>query len=246
MEQATAYKFSKGIRRAKNRYVTLAILLPVILVAFLFLSPTTRDKSFAFKAGIGLFSFISIGLIFNFTSSKTLRQLSELSVYIFPDRFERVDSKQREVFFWKDVLHAETVEYPNGEIVLMKLTFANKKVVTLFGFEDMGAATKEIAQYIPNKDLILQKKAKINWDNPIIMILSSILTLAIILAVQEIGEVAYRFFNVLFFSAIGLYSLIARPISRAQGKGWERFETVIGIFLIVGSAYLLALELFLK
>jgi hypothetical protein len=247
MEEAIAiYKFSKGIRRGKQRYVILSILLPAILIAFLFLSPTTRDESLASKAGIGLFSFVILGLIFYFTASKTIRKLSELSVHLFPDRLERQGGKQKEVYLWKDVLHAETLEYPNGEITLMKLTFANKKVLTLFGFEDMETATKEIAQYIPDKDLIFHKKAKINWDNPIILTLSSVLILAIILAVQEIGEVAYRFFNVLFFSAFGLYNLIARPISRAQGKGWERFETVIGIFLIVCSVLLLALELFLK
>jgi hypothetical protein len=246
MEQATALMFSKGIRQTKKRYVILSILLPVVLIVFLFLSPTVRHASLATKAGVGFFSFVVLGLVFYFTASKTLRKLSELSVYIYSDRLEREDSKQSEVFFWKDLLRAETLEYPNGETVSMKLAFENKKAVTLFGFEDMESAIKQIAQYIPNKDLLIRKKAKINWDNPTIMIIAALLTLAIILAVQEIGEVAYRFFNVLFFSAFGLYNLIARPISRAQGKGWEGFETFLGVALIVCSIFLLALDLFLK
>jgi hypothetical protein len=64
MEQAITYKFSKGILQAKKRYLALSILLPVVLIVFLFLSPTTSDESLAAKAGIGLFLFILIGLIF--------------------------------------------------------------------------------------------------------------------------------------------------------------------------------------
>jgi len=240
-----AYKFSKGIRRAKKRYITLSIMLPIILVAFLFLSPTSRDLSPAFKAGIGFFSFILTGLTFYFSASKTLRKLSELSVYIFPERLEREERKQKEIFFWKDILHAEILEYPNGETVEIKLAFANKKAITLFGFEDMETAAKQISQLIPDKGLIRRKRANVNWDNPVIMILSGILSLVIILAIQEIGKEAYQFFNVVLFLALGLYNLIARPISRAQGKGWEKLETIVGIGLIVCSILLLVLELFI-
>jgi hypothetical protein len=169
-----------------------------------------------------------------------------LLVFISPDKIQRVGNKQEEVFFWKDIQDVKVLEYPNGEIASIKLAFANKKIITLFGFDDMVAAEKQITQYISDQSFIHRKRAKINWDNPAIMIFSGILTLALILVIQEIGEKAYHFFNVAFSLAFGLYNLIARPISRAQGKSWEKFETVIGIVLIISSVLLLALELFLK
>jgi uncharacterized integral membrane protein len=143
------------------------------------------------------------------------------------------------------VLNTEILEYPNGETAGIKLGFVNKKVITLFGFEDMEEATKQIAQYIPDKGSIRRKRAKINWDNPVVMIVSGILTLAIILAVQEIGQVAYQFFNAAFFLVFGLYNLIGRPISRLQGKGWEKFETIISVVLIICSILMLVLTLFI-
>jgi hypothetical protein len=246
MEQGITYKFSKGVRQAKKRYATLSILLPIILIFSLFLSPITRDDSLATKAGIGLFAFVMLGLIFYFTASTALRKLSELSVSIFPDRFERDNRKQKESYFWKDLQRAEILEYPNGEVASLKLIFANRKVVALFGFEDMATATKEIEQEFPNEASVRRKRMKINWEQPIFMILSGLLALAVILAVQEIGERAYRFFNVLFFFSLGFYNLVFRPISQAQGKSWKIFETVMGVILIVCSVSLLVLELFPK
>jgi len=244
MEQAVTYKFSKGIHQAKKRYVTLSILLPVTLTVFLFLGPTTRDESLGFKVGIGFFSFIFIGLIFYFTSSKVLRKLSELSVHISPDKIERESNQQKEVFFWQDLQDVKILEYPNGEIVSISLVFRSKKLITLFGFEDMEAAIKQITQYISDQSSIHRKRAKINWDNPAIMIFSVILPSVIILAIQEIGEKAFYISSVVSSLTFGLYSLISRPISRAQGKGWEKFETVIGVILIICSVLLLAVILF--
>ena len=243
MEQTIAYKFSKGIRRAKKRYITLSIILPIIFIAFLLLSPMSKGLSPADIAGVGSFVFVVAGLSSYFSASRVLQKLSELSVYIFPDRLEREGIKQKEVFFWKDILRADILEYPSGETVSVKLNFVNKKRITLFGFEDMEAARNQIAQYIPDKGLIHQKRAKINWDNPAILILSCILPLVTILVIQEIGIVAYQFFNVILFFAIGLYIWIARPISIAQGKRWGKFETIMGIVLIICSILLLALEL---
>lgn len=247
MEQAIAiYKFSKGIRRAKQRYVVLSFLLFIVLIAILFLSPTMRDESLAQKAGIGAISFVVMGLIFYIMTSIAIRKLSELSINLFPDRLEREGGKQKEVFFWKDIVRAEILEYPSGETVSIKMNYVNKKVIILFGFEDMEIAVKQITQFISAKDSILRKRAKINWDNPIIMILSSLLTLALFLAIQEIGETAFRIFEILFIFAFGMYNLIARPISRAQGQRWEIFETAVGVFLILDSVIVFALEFFRK
>jgi len=244
MEQAVTYKFSKGIRQTKKRYVILSILLPVIVTVFLFLSPTTRGESLGFKVGIGFFFFIFIGLLFYFTSSKVLRRLSELSVHISSDKIERESNQQKEVFFWQDLLDVKILEYPNGEILSINLAFRSKKLITLFGFEDMEAAIKQITQYISDQSSIHRKRTKINWDNPTIMIFSIILPSAIILAIQEVGEKAFYFSSVVSSLTFGVYSLISRPISRAQGKGWENFETVIGVTLIICSVLLLAVTVF--
>jgi len=243
MEQAITYKFSKGIRQAKKRYVILSITFSIILFAFLFLNPMIKGFSLTARAGAGLYSFIVIGLSFYFSASRVLRKLSELSVYVFPDRLEREGSKQKEVFFWKDILRADILEYPSGETVSVKLKFMNKKVITLFGFEDMEVARKQISQYIPDKSLIHVKRTKVTWDNPAILILSCVLPLVIMLLIQGIGYYANLFFFAIVFFTTGLHTWIARPISIAQGKEWEKFETVMGILLIIFSIFLLAIPL---
>ena len=239
MEQAVTYKLSKGIRRAKARYVILSILLPTMLIAFIFLSPTTKDDNLATKAGIGVFALVMIGLIFYITSSIALRKLSELSVSIFPDRIERENRKHKEIFLWKDVQRAEILQYPNYEIATIKLSLANKKVVTLFGFEDMETAYKQIEKAIPHEVVINKKRVKLDWDQPFMITLIMLLTFAVILAIQLIGEQAYRFFNMLFSFGFGLYYLIAKPISNAQGKGWRIFEIIVSVFLIVSAILML-------
>jgi hypothetical protein len=101
MEQTIAYKFSKGIRQAKKRYIMLSIMLPIILIAFLLLSPMSKVLSPTAIAGVGFFSFVLIGVTFYFSASRVLRKLSELSVYIFPDRLEREGSNKKKYFSGK-------------------------------------------------------------------------------------------------------------------------------------------------
>src|SRR5574340_1240465 len=86
MEQTHTYRFSRGIRRAKERYRILAILFPAMLIGYLLLSPTLRGESPAFKAGLGFIILVVLDLVFYFTSARALRRLSELSVLIFSDR----------------------------------------------------------------------------------------------------------------------------------------------------------------
>lgn len=242
-EQTKAYDFSKGIRQAKKRYITLAIIFPILLVAFLLLSPMSKDISPTAMAGIGIFAIIVTGLIFYFSASIALRKLSELSIYIHPDRLERQGKEHKEVFYWKDLVRADIFENPGGETLSIKLAFLNKRGITLFGFEDMETARKQIAQYIPNQDLIHQKRTRINWDNPVVLIFWCILPWVVILAFQKMNLEAYQFFLILFFFGSGLYYLIARPLSTAQGKGWEKLETISGILSIILSIFLLAVEL---
>ena len=78
------------------------------------------------------------------------------------------------------------------------------------------------------------------------MILSGLLTVALILGIQEIGESAYRFFNAFFSFSLGLYILIFKPISSARGKGWQIIEIISGVAFIVGAVSNLALALIPK
>jgi hypothetical protein len=243
MEQVTAYKFSKGIRQAKKRYITLAIIFPILLIAFTFLSPMSKGLSPTFLAGIGIFALVVMGSSIYFSASRALRNLSELSVYIFPDRLERQGKRHKETFFWKDMVRADIHENPRGETVSIKLSFLNKRVIELFGFDDMEAARHQIAQYIPNQDLIHQKRARINWNTPAGLLFLCTLPLVIILAIQVASMAAYQFFLIILFFITGLYVWIARPISVAQGKGWEKLEMILGILLIVCSIFLLVIQL---
>jgi hypothetical protein len=243
IEQAVTYKFSKGIRRAKERYKTLPILLVVGLLAFLFLNPTIRDEKLVTKVSIGFITFVVLGLISYVTSKFAIRKLSELSIAMYPDRFERISRKQIESFLWKDMQRADILAYPNNEIATIKLTLANKQIVNLFGLEDMETAARQIEAALPDTASIHRKRMKLNWDHPIFMILAGILALALIIAIQEIGERAYRLFIVLFYFFFGLSILVSRPISRSQGNGLRLFETFFGILLMIGAVFILVLEL---
>ncbi len=195
MEQVTVYKFTKGIRQAKKRYITLAIILPIVLIAFLLLSPMSKDLPPTVVAGIGIFAFIMEGAIFYISASRALRKIAELSVYIHPDRLERQGKKYKEVFYWKDLVRADFLENPNGETQSIKLSFPNKRAIALHGFEDMEAARHQIAQYLPTQDLIHQKRIRINWDTPAGLLFWSILPLVVILAIQAAGMAAFLFFG---------------------------------------------------
>lgn len=245
MEQVTAYKFTKGIRQGKKRLVILAIILPILLIAFQFLSPMNKALSPTVRAGIGIYTLVLVGLSFYFSASITLRKLSELSVYIHPDRLERHGKKHKEVFYWKDLVRADILENPKGETQSIKLSFLNKRAIELFGFEDMEAARNQITQYVPSQDLIHQKQIRINWGTPAGLIILLTLPFVVMLAIQAASRMAALYFGLIVSFATGLYILIARPISTVQGKGWGKLEIILGILLVVGSIPLLVIQLLL-
>jgi hypothetical protein len=239
IEQAITYKMSKGLRRAKERYIYTSILMAIMMVAFIFLSPLTKDDNLGIKVTVGFIALISIGIIFFVTATVSLRKLSELSISMFADRFERESRKHNELYLWKDVQRAEILEFPNGEIASIKLTLAQKKIVTLYGLDDMHTVAKKVEESIPTEASVHRKRMKLNWDQPSVIFITGMLTFVVILAIQEVGENAYRLFNALFYLSFGLYNFIARPISRVQGKGWMLFETIIGSLLSFGAIFTL-------
>lgn len=209
-----------------------------------FLSPAARDERFVTKAGIALFLFVAMGLISYLISIIVTRKLSELSISMYPDRFERKSRREVEIFFWQDVTRADLLEYPNGEIATIKFTLANKRKVILFGLEDMQTAARQVEGALPAAAAMHRKRMKLNWDHPVFLILTVVVGLALFFAFQEIGERVFRFVSAILFFALGLSNLVFRPISAAQGKGWKPFETFYSILSLFGAVVILALELF--
>jgi len=93
---------------------------------------------------------------------------------------------------------------------------------------------QQIEAAVPDKSMIERKRQSIDWDNPWLLVTMIMLLILVILLIQRLDSgIIFRIFNVMFLVTYGLISLVYRPISRSLGKRFEKFEIILGIFLIL-------------
>jgi hypothetical protein len=149
-----------------------------------------------------------------------------------------VDGKHSEKYFFDDIQKVEIHEFPNREPGYIKLFLKPKMIVPLGGFENMDRIIEHIEHRILDKSLIPRKQSKIYWDNSLLFVLLSVLTLAqgfiLINATQGFSEQMSTYFFVLFLLWQGVYYLLYKPSLRGTIRILAKFDNVFSTLLIAG------------
>lgn len=235
------YRFPAGAFGYKQVLKIFAISLAFSFVigwSYLFIG----SLPFLFETAVMAPLFMA--LVIFITAVLVTRNLSELTLRIFPNRLEREDPKKKETYYWKDILQVEVKERKGGLIYSMKLDFSGGDVVALLGLDNMALAEQQIIQYIPDKDLVTRKRVQINWGNPVMIVLTGFIVLVMVPAFLESNEGAYWELIYWFYLWLGLDFLITRPMSSTRGTRWKTFENVMGGLLVLLSVILIVADIF--
>ena len=236
MTQATTYKFSeRALLRVKRRILTIELLMPVMLVVFVFASPLTSTVSLGIMIGVAIFCLVLFEAIMIIGLSISIRKMKELAITVSTDMIERTGGKFAEKIPYKDIQQVDIYECPSGEISHINVKLVTKRTIALSGFENMELVAQNIKDIIPEKSLIRRKKQNIDWDNPALILIISSLSLAAILLIQGLGDTIYLIFDAVFFFVFGLFNLTYKPLTRSWGKRIEKYEVISSVFLVTCS-----------
>ncbi len=95
-----------------------------------------------------------------------------------------------------------------------------------------------IREKVSNNVDITARQNKIDYDNPIFLVLVGIITLLIIALVQQGGQNLEDVFNAIVCLAAGSFILIYRPVSKTN-LGFNRSEKFLGWGLILMAVLML-------
>jgi hypothetical protein len=109
-------------------------------------------------------------------------------------------------------------------------------VIYLNDFDEMEKIANSIKGKISDNVLVQTKRCRINWDNPLVLILICIATIVITGFIISRGPKALDIFAILLALCSGLLVLIYRPITKAD-LSMKWFEIIGALYLIIMGIY---------
>ncbi|WP_461205807.1 hypothetical protein [Clostridium sp. DL1XJH146] len=231
------FKFSEEtIKQRKKLMIVMAIIMLVAIVFFsIFLSSIDEIKNiWLFIKIISVMAAIMIIEIV-IVSRIMFKKLRTMEIIVTEKTFVRQGGKFIEAISFNDLIRVKVSTEPSGKIAFIKLK-TRKKSFSISGFESMDILVENIKEKLEDSSILIIKKWKVNWNNPITSVIAGIITMIIIALLMRFSLSKYEIFNRFLIIGFALFLLIYRPISRNSGKRFRILELVSGILMLVGSA----------
>ncbi|GKX65389.1 hypothetical protein [Inconstantimicrobium mannanitabidum] len=223
-------------RRKKNKYVIM-VMLPIIMLLTMVVVNMNQDGNIDFTDFTDL-AFVSI-FVGVFVEAEMLilikvifSRLRKLKLIITEEGFIRTAKGKEEKVLFSDIIKVNTKYYTDGDICFIKIKHRHG-VISINGFDSLEDILNTIKQNLPESTVVEEKKYKINWNNPIILIVWMLIAAFIVLAIAEGSSIAYSILSFIFMVSIALVALFFKPISKSSGIRFRKFEIIIGVLIII-------------
>jgi hypothetical protein len=173
-----------------------------------------------------------------------LKKMKTSTLTLTDESLERTSGKFTEKVNYADIQRMEVVEKSSGKIAYIQVRSSSRKTLYINGFEGMEDIVQQLEQRLPDKSQALRKRPAIDWSSSVLQIGIVAVSVIVILLIQRLGQYAYNVFNMLLLFAVGLYSLIYRPITKSAGKRFALFEIITGSVLVFCALVMAGILLF--
>jgi hypothetical protein len=171
------------------------------------------------------------------------RSLRKMKVLIREDKIIKQCGKHQQTVLWDNIIKIKLNENPEGSIVWIRLYRKNGRVIYLNGFDEMEKIANLIKGKISDNVLVQTKRYRLDWENPIVLIIICIATIVMIGFITSRGAKAMDIFVILFALCVGFLLLIYRPITKAD-LSMKWFEIICAVLLIIIGIYGFIISLF--
>lgn len=232
----TVFKYSeKTIKEKKKILIAMGMMIPFIIILTVVVMSVGRGSINVFKLArfiIPCIAFITLEIIL--VSYFIFKKLRSTSLVVSTDGIERIGGKSKEFIKYSDIKNLQIKNDKYGKLLFIKLS-TDKRKVTIYGFDNMEIILKRLKENVAENFNISEKQYKVDWNNPIAVVIIMIVTIGLLLPLMRFNEGAYRVFNMIFPLALSTYFLFYKPISKAAGTRFRIFEIVISGIMILAT-----------
>lgn len=223
----------KEIKIRKKKMYVIMVMLPIIMLLTMVVVNMNQggdigDIDFTVLAVVSIFLEAEMLILIKVIFSK----LRKLKLIITEEGFIRTAKGKEEKVLFSDIIKVNTKYYPDGDICFIKIKHRHG-VISINGFESLDYILNTIKQNLPESTVVEEKKYKINWNNPIILIVWMLIAAFIVLAIAEASSKAYSIFSFIIMLSIAIVVLFFKPVSKASGIRFRKFEIIIGVLIII-------------
>lgn len=219
-------------RRKKNMYVMMVMLPVIMLLTVVVLNMNkSGDMDIAALAVVLIIASVFVEVEMLILTKVIFNKLRKLKLIITEEGFIRTAKGKEERVLFSDITKINTRYFTDGNICFIKVKHRHG-VISINGFESLDEIFNTIKQNLPESTVIEEKKYKIDWNNPIILIVWMLIAAFIMLAIMGGSSKAYSIFNFIFMLVIALAALFFKPVSKASGVRFRKVEIIFGVVVI--------------
>lgn len=226
-----SYYMDSYLKKRKINLILIFILMSGALYGYPYIMGKVVDYAFYFKivSIINVFIALEYFLIGFFL----FRKLKKSSMKFDENSIVRKSGKNSE-FYRYDEVEKVNIKYKEGNIPeIITIKVARKKVM-LCGFSDMEKIADILKEKIDSSKII-EKNMKIDWNNPLLVVIVFVVTFAVLLVIQNANFTAYDVINKVIMFSLGIYFIIYRPLDRSIGGKLIIGDYILGALLIIMS-----------
>lgn len=232
MENVVFNYSEKTIKERKKIMLVMGIMMPVIMILTVIVLLYGKGSVNVLKLALFIVPailFLSLELVI--VSYVMFKKLRSTSLTVSTDGVERVGGKSKEFIKYSEITKFQVKSDKFGKLLFIKLN-VGKKVVTIYGFDNMELILKSLKENVVETLIISEKQYRVDWNSPVTAVIIMILTIGVLLPMMKFNISMYKIFNMIFPLALGLYFLFYKPISKAAGARFRIFEIVISCLMI--------------
>ncbi|MHC4171408.1 MAG: hypothetical protein ACYST5_00495 [Planctomycetota bacterium] len=237
MEQ---FDFSEGRIRKKTRNILIVFPFVILCLAGFALSIADYKVKVLIPLSVILLIMTAILVIEKLLIDRSLRKMK---VLIYEDKIIKQCGKHHQIVLWNNIIKIKLNENPEGSIVWIRLYRKNERVIYLNGFDEMEKIANLIKGKISDNVLVQTKRQRLDWENPIVSIITVIATMAIMGIVTAGGIKTMNISATLFALCVGSMLLIFRPLTKAN-LSMKWVEIIVALFMIITGIYGFIVSLF--
>ena len=228
------------IKKTKRTYLCMYIFIPsgIFLMSALLLFANGGIDNMALFLGvfIGITAFIEIELLI--VSKMMLKKVKENTLTIGPNFLQRFGKKAEYPIEFQHIQKLYIKKEATGTIAYINIQ-TSAQTIRLCGFENL----EEIAEILKANAVqasIKESQYKLDYNHPAMFALIFFIALFVFYLFNAKLSIPL---NDLVFFGFGIWFLLFKPVSKAQGKRFRLFEIIVGalIILSIGIEYLAVL-----
>lgn len=220
-------------KRGKNIYLIMA-LMPIVMIATIYVLNRNRGGEVDYTPLIiiflGISVFVEVEMLI--VSKLMFSKLRKLKLVLNDGGFIRTANNREEKVSYNEINKIDVKYNVDGSICFIKIKYKNK-IISINGFENLDEILDTLKKNLLESVEVKEKRYRINWNNPIILIVWMAIVTVVILAIMGIGRGAYAIFNFVFMLDIALAALFFKPISKSAGVRFRKWEVIFGIVMII-------------